>query len=393
MSHSLDKNFHQQRLLSRFWRSASGFWKGQSAWGIWLLCASLLGIVVAQLLTQYWLNYWNRDFFNALEQKDGAALAATMLLFFPLAALSTALAIISVWGRMTTQRLWRKYLTTQLINMWLAEGHYRSLGQLDGEANPPNPEYRIAEDSRVATDAPIDLVLALFSSILTACVFIGILASVGGSLTFELAGMRLTIPGYLAIGVIAYSGVVTAAIMLIGRQFTNVVQNQVQAEAAFRASANIMRERGEGIVVTENETEEVRALWSSLRNVIEQWRKLCWQHMRTAFVINGNILLAPIIALMLCVPKFLSGDMSLGEVTQAAAAFVTVQGAFNWLVDNFQRMADWRSASNRVAILLLALDDLQERKGPPPIQLDPRSAVVTQARLHQEPSAQPENIG
>jgi len=32
--------------------------------------------------------------------------------------------------------------------------------------------------------------------------------------------------------------------------------------------------------------------------------------------------------------------MSLGELTQAAAAFVTVQGAFNWLVDNFQRLAD-----------------------------------------------------
>jgi ABC-type uncharacterized transport system fused permease/ATPase subunit len=51
--------------------------------------------------------------------------------------------------------------------------------------------------------------------------------------------------------------------------------------------------------------------------------------------------------------------MSLGEVTQAAAAFVTVQGAFNWLVDNFQRMSDWRSSANRVAHLLLALDDLR----------------------------------
>ena len=385
MSHSLDNDIHKQRLLSRFWQSASGFWKGRAAWGVWLLCASLLGIVVVQLLTQYWLNYWNRDFFNALEQKDGAALAGVILLFFPLAALSTALAIISVWGRMTTQRLWRKYLTTKLINMWLTNGHYRSLGHLNGTANPQNPEYRIAEDSRVATDAPIDLVLALFSSILTACVFIGILASVGGPLTFELAGMRLTIPGYLAVGVIVYSGVVTAAIMLIGRQYTNVVQDQVQAEAVFRASANLIRERGEGIIVAENETEteEVRALWSSLQNVIEQWRKLCWQHMRTAFVINGNVLLAPIIALMLCVPKYLSGDMSLGEVTQAAAAFVTVQGAFNWLVDNFQRMADWRSAANRVAALLLALDDLPEPKDAPRVQLDPRTAVVTQARLRQ----------
>ena len=43
--------------------------------------------------------------------------------------------------------------------------------------------------------------------------------------------------------------------------------------------------------------------------------------------------------------------------TQAAAAFTTVQGALNWFVDNFQRMADWKSSVNRVAILLLALDE------------------------------------
>ncbi len=56
--------------------------------------------------------------------------------------------------------------------------------------------------------------------------------------------------------------------------------------------------------------------------------------------------------------------MSLGEVTQAAAAFVAVQGAFNWLVDNFHRMADWRSSANRVATLLLAIDALDHPERP-----------------------------
>ena len=59
---------------------------------------------------------------------------------------------------------------------------------------------------------------------------------------------------------------------------------------------------------------------------------------------------------VLCAPKFLAGTMSLGELTQSAAAFVTVQSAFNWLVDNYGRLADWRSSVNRVATLLLALD-------------------------------------
>jgi ABC-type uncharacterized transport system fused permease/ATPase subunit len=48
--------------------------------------------------------------------------------------------------------------------------------------------------------------------------------------------------------------------------------------------------------------------------------------------------------------------MALGEVVQVAAAFVMVQGALNWFVDNYQRLADWISSVNRVSSLLLALD-------------------------------------
>lgn len=357
-------NADHKRPLARFWKAAGGFWKGREAWKAWLLCAAMFALAIAQLGTQYGLNYWNRDFFDALEQKDAAALARSIVLFFPLAAASTALALVSVWSRMTTQRKWRRYLTRYLITAWLAEGRYRRLGHLNGTDAPWNPEYRIADDARIATDAPIDLVLALFSSVLTVFVFFGILASVGGSIEIRLDGLHLTVPSYLAIGVVVYSGLITAAMVLIGRKLTSVVQDQVQAEAAFRASANLIRESGDGIVLNKGESEERRALWVSLHNVLEQWRKLCRQHVRTTLVSHGNMLLAPIIGLILCVPKYIAGSMSLGEVTQAAAAFVAVQGAFNWLVDNFHRMADWRSSAYRVAALLHAIDELERAARP-----------------------------
>jgi len=34
----------------------------------------LTATVILQLLTQYAINFWNRDFFNAVERKDGAEL-------------------------------------------------------------------------------------------------------------------------------------------------------------------------------------------------------------------------------------------------------------------------------------------------------------------------------
>ena len=86
--------------------------------------------------------------------------------------------------------------------------------------------------------------------------------------------------------------------------------------------------------------------------------------MRTTLVSQGNVLLAPVIGWVLCAPKYMVGTMSLGEVAQVTAAFITVQAALNWLVDNYSGLADCLSSINRVASLLLALDQFgQDNSG------------------------------
>jgi vitamin B12/bleomycin/antimicrobial peptide transport system ATP-binding/permease protein len=52
--------------------------------------------------------------------------------------------------------------------------------------------------------------------------------------------------------------------------------------------------------------------------------------------------------------------MSLGQVMQAASAFTIVQGAFNWLVDNYPRLSDWTASARRVASLEVSLDALED---------------------------------
>src|SRR5262245_30767958 len=202
----------QKHLLRRFWQSASGFWSG---WSARSLLALLIVIVLLQLFLQYWLNFWNRDFFNALERKDGSELWAQARLFVPLAAASLMLALLSVWGRMTAQRGWREWLTKHLIDYWLGNDRYRRLRLIPGEAE--YPEYRIADDARVATDAPIDLALGLLTSLLNAIAFISILWSVGGDLVVHAFGVSLALPGYLVIAVIGYSVILAGAILFIGR--------------------------------------------------------------------------------------------------------------------------------------------------------------------------------
>ncbi|HEX5846149.1 MAG TPA: SbmA/BacA-like family transporter [Rhodoplanes sp.] len=347
---------NERRLLSRFWQSASGFWRGPSAWRAWLLIALLIAIVLLQLLTQYWLNFWNRDFFDALERKDGTELWAQALRFVPLAAASLGLAIVSVWGRMTMQRKWREWLSNHLYDYWLENGHYRRLRFMLGDHQAP--EYRIAEDARIATDLPIDLVLGLLASFLTAITFIGVLWSVGGDLVINAFGLTLAIPGYLVIAVVVYSVLLTAAMMLIGRHLMRVYEQNKRAEAELRAIGTHLRESGEGAALPDGRKDGRRAIGAALEEVIAQWLALCWQLMRMTLVSHTNVLLTPVIGLLLCAPKYLAGTMTLGEVVQAAAAFAMVHGAFNWIADSYGRLAEWASSANRVASLLLALDQI-----------------------------------
>src|SRR5215475_16152849 len=103
-----DANHSDRARLARFWASARGFWGGKSAMIAWPLTIGLVVIAVAQLSVQYRLNYWNRDFFNALARRDGVRLWEEAWFFAPLAGLSGLLSVDSVWARMTTQRKWRE---------------------------------------------------------------------------------------------------------------------------------------------------------------------------------------------------------------------------------------------------------------------------------------------
>jgi hypothetical protein len=122
----------EKRLLARFWQSASGFWRGRSAWRAWLLVTLLIATGLLQLLTQYGLNFWNRDFFNAIGRKDAADLWIQALRFVPLAATSLFLTILSVWSRMTMQRTWRAWMSNHLYDYWLEKDHYVRLRFMAG---------------------------------------------------------------------------------------------------------------------------------------------------------------------------------------------------------------------------------------------------------------------
>ena len=108
-----------------------------------------------------------------------------------------------------------------------------------------------------------------------------------------------------------------------------------QTEAELRYALTRLRENGESIAILGGEKEERAGLSLLLSDVVRAWSKLAGQYMRTMFVSHGNFIVASVIPIILCSPKFLDGSMTLGQVMQATAAFIQVQYAFNWVVDNY----------------------------------------------------------
>ena len=351
-----DERQQRQSSLRRFWQTAAQYWSGGSS--AWVLSGMLMLIIVCLLAAAYAMNAWNRAMFDGLQNRDVAAVSKLSMLYFVILAASVLLSIFQVHARMALQRRWRAWLTHRLVDSWLAHGRYYQLNLVRGDH--ANPEYRIADDVRIATESPVDFVSGVTQAFLSAAMFIVVLWTIGGALDISVGKLTLHVPGFLVVAALLYAIIASGSMMLIGSRFVQASERKNQAEAEYRYVITRLRENGESIALIRGEEEERTGLDRALRKVLAGWAEIARQNMKTTIVSQTSNYIAPVLPIILCAPKFLDGSMSLGEVMQAASAFTIVQGAFNWLVDNYPKMADWTASARRVASLMLALDALEE---------------------------------
>lgn len=344
-------------LLRRFWQSARRFWSEHRRAVAWALSGALLLVVLLNIAASYGMNLWSRAMFDALQNKNSHTVLFLSLIYFALLAASVGVNVVQVYARMTLQRTWRRWLTDSIVDRWLAAGHYYQLNLVSGEHQ--NPEYRIADDVRIATESPVDFVTGVLHAFLSAATFIVVLWTIGGALDVTVGGVALHVPGFLVIAAVLYALLASGSMVLIGRRFVAVSETKNQSEAELRYLLTRLRENGESIALIQGEEEERAGVSRALRKVLRAWRSICFQSMKTTSVSQTSSYIAPVLPVILCAPKFLDGTMSLGEVMQAASAFTIVQGAFNWLVDNYPKLADWTASARRVASLLGSLDALE----------------------------------
>jgi putative ATP-binding cassette transporter len=314
------------------------------------------------------MNRWQRWFFDALERKDVETAASAVILFIVIVAAMAAIGVMIVRARETLQVRWREWIVKQSAKLWLGGNRFYHLSTRHN--SPDNPEYRIADDSRWATEPLVDLAIGLFSSLVGAAAFISILWQVGGALTFSILGLTLVIPAYMVLAALVYGGVMSGLMMWIGKPLIACVARKNAAEGEFRFSLMRLRENAESIAMMNGAQAEDTTAERVYDAVVTRWLEIVRQHCNLTWVTNASGPMIPIFPLLCAAPKYLSGELSLGEVIQLGAAFVQVQLAISWLVDNYLRVAEWLASARRVMDLVDASQEVDRELAAVPDKIE-----------------------
>jgi vitamin B12/bleomycin/antimicrobial peptide transport system ATP-binding/permease protein len=344
-----------------FFRMARGFWTGTRKRQAWFLTLGVLAFALANLAAALGVNRWNKFFFDSLEQKNVAAVFLGVGIVLCLAIASAAASVGLVHMRLRLQLRWRQWLTGYLVKRWLGERRFYQLNIVGGDAS--NPEFRIADDTRLAIEPLVDFVNGLTNAALAAAAFIGVLWAVGGAIRFEAYGSEHYIPGYMVWAAVAYSGLTSLATIMIGRPLIRYSEAKNAGEARLRYELTRVRESAENIALIGGDDDERLRLNETFADLAKRWVRVIIQQAHMTWISYSNLVLAPAVPLMLGAPKYLAGELSLGELMQVATAFTQVQVALNWLVDNAIRLAEWFASAQRVVELTDALKELEDTIG------------------------------
>jgi len=352
-----DKRPRKVGTVGQYWRLSGGFWRGVTARQAWLLTLATIGLVMANTGVQYGINRWNAFFFDALEKKQSNIVLSAIGLFAVLAVASSAITVLQLIARMRLQVYWRQWLTEQLATKWLDDQRFYRLSIAAPDLDAP--EFRIADDARIATEPVVDFGSGIMNAVLTAIVFFGVLWSVGGDATV----FAFEIPGFMVFAAIAYSVVMSGSMLLFGRPLIARIEAKNSAEARLRTEMAHVRENAESIALIGGEADETRGLRLTLQALVEAWMRQISQLARMTWLMGSNWAVAPVLPLLLEAPNYLAGTLTLGALMQTAAAFVQVQVALNWLFDNYPRIAEWLASAGRVTGLWAAFSQLDASVG------------------------------
>jgi putative ATP-binding cassette transporter len=345
--------------LRAFAAVACGYWTAPGHRAIaWSLTAGMLLFGAINVGIALWLNIWNRDFFNALEKRDTSMLVEQLYILGAIVVSAGVAVAIHLHIRRRLQINWRSWLTTVTTRRWLHAGRQYQLGLLADDCD--NPDGRIAEDIRVSTELAVEFAQSILQCVLQLITFLSVLWVLSGSLPIRVGSMEFELPGYMVWAAVLYALFGSILTYALGRGLIEAGNVRQGREADLRSVLIRARENAEGIALMRGEADERARLQGAMGDLRRAWHAQTRGQGSLALLTSSLAYLAPVVPLVVALPRYLGGDLQLGGLMQTAQAFSSVQWALSWLIDNFPRFADWRASTDRVVHLHHALHDLED---------------------------------
>ncbi len=329
------------------------------AWG---LTIALIVINQLQVGISVRLSFFNRDFFNAIQNKDQAAFWNLLLtVFLVWAMISVVSNLIEYFLESALKIRWREYLTEVYTSRWLGNGIHYLMG-FSGGAD--NPDQRIAEDVKNYINNSYAFSISLISTLSNLVSFSIILWSIPAQIAIP--GTDIIIPGLPFWVAIIYSMLGTWITHLVGRALIKLDFKQEKYEADFRYSLARLREYGEQISLLKGGNAERQHIGRRFAAIVTNFFALVRRNLKLRTFIFSYQQISVVFPYILAAPSYFAGKLALGQMTQMAQAFGRVEGSMQWFIDRYSSLASYKAVIDRLTTFGDAMrkaEDLQTNSG------------------------------
>ncbi len=318
-----------------------------------LLALGVVVVICANTAGQIRLNIWQRDFYEAIEQRHMAAFMTQLMVFAVIAGALLVLVVSQTWLQAMANVRLREWLTHDLLDQWLVRRRVYLLG-FAGEIGV-NPDQRIQQDAQHLTELTTVLLGGLLQSSLLLVSFVGVLWVLSAQVVFDFGNSPVTIPGYMVWCALAYSLGGSLLAWRVGRPLVPLNVDRYAREADLRVALVRISEHADGIVLHDGEADERRLLDGPLDAVVTLMTHLAGGLARLTWITSGYGWLALVVPIVVAAPGYFGGHMNFGTLMMVVGAFNQVQSSLRGFVDNLPQIADWRATLLRVVAFRNAL--------------------------------------
>lgn len=353
----------KSRFFIQFIRLAGPFWNSENKSTIRGLSLALLLLTVLQIAVSVVITIWSADLFDALDQRSMSRFFTQIGLIVLIFIANIVITVTHLKVKRRIQLDWRGWLTDKLIGQWMRDGRHYLVTHIPGKHD--NPDGRIAEDIRIATEAAIDLLHSFVYSVLLLISFTEILWDLSGTVTLDLGVLQMPIQGHLVWIALIYAASASMLGWWIGRPLTKATDDRQTVEANFRFALVKARENSLAIALIHGERHENPHFHHLFGDIVDAWNQQTRAWERIMMFSSGYSVLSMAFPILVAAPRYILGSITLGALMQSAQSFQHMVSALSWPVDNMGRVAEWRASVERVLGLTMALDQLEREIAKP----------------------------